>query len=82
MKKIQYKSGNTLFEIQNTTAESFSAREIQKVIQKKQPAIYFNDCDARYFIFDFCFSKKKKQYWMESKYIAGDFSKIELNIYE
>lgn len=79
--KITFKLGDADVEVTNETDEEFTAEEILDVIEKENPAIFFNNADAYHFIMDFSFEKNGKTYWIESKNIEGDFSKFELNIY-
>lgn len=82
MKKLNFIFGKSAIQATNTTTARFTARELKTIFEKHNPTIFFCDCGAYYYFFDFAFNKGNKTYWMESKHIQGDFSKIEVNIYE
>lgn len=79
---LKFKFNNANVQVENKTDERFTAEEIKNALQTKNPAIFFSDCDSRYYFFDFCFTKNKKEYWIHSKYISGDFVNFDLTIHD
>ena len=82
MKKQIFAFGKASIIATNNTSARFTIDELKKIFEENNPTIFFNDLGACYYFMDFAFNKGKKTYWLESKYISGDFSKIEVNIYE
>lgn len=82
MKNLNFTFGKSAIVATNTTKARFTIKELKEIFAKYNPTIYFCDCGAYYYFFDFSFNKGNKTYWMGSKHISGDFSKIEINIYE
>lgn len=82
MKNLLFDFGTSKIEAINNTSAKITANDVKRALTDKNPTIFFNDAESRYFIFDFCFTKNKKVFWIESTHISGDFSKMKLNIYE
>jgi hypothetical protein len=82
MKKLNFTFGKSTITATNSTKARFTIKELKEIFAKHNPTIYFCDCGAYYYFLDFAFNKGKKSYWVVSKHISGDFSKIEINIYE
>lgn len=78
---IKFKLGDADVIVTNSTDDNIAADEIKKVIQDKNPAIFFNDNTSTHYIMDFSFDLNGKKYWIESTHIAGDFSTFNFNIY-
>lgn len=82
MKNLLFDFGTSKIEATNSTSAKITVQDVKRALIDKNPTIFFNDAESRYFIFDFCFTKNKKTFWIESTHISGDFSKMNLNIYE
>ena len=79
---LKFKFNRANVKVENKTSEKFTAEELKNILQTKNPAIFFSDCDSRYWFFDFCFTKNKKEYWIHSKYISGDLLNFDLTIHD
>lgn len=79
---LKFKLNRTNVKLENKTSEKFTAEELKNILQTKNPTIFFSDCDSRYWFFDFCFTKNKKEYWIHSKYISGDLLNFDLTIHD
>lgn len=80
--KLSFKIGDADCTATNSTSDDITAEDVKQAIEAKNPPIFFNDADSYHYIMDFSFDKNGKKYWIESKNIEGDFSKMDFNIYE
>lgn len=80
--KLSFKIGDADCTATNSTSDDITAEDVKQAIETKNPPIFFNDADSYHYIMDFSFDKNGKKYWIESKNIEGDFSKMDFNIYE
>ena len=79
---LEFKLGDADITVTNATNDNITSEEIKKVIEDKNPNIFFNDDTATHYIMDFSFILNGKKYWLESTNIDGDFKKFNFNIYE
>lgn len=80
--KLSFKIGDADCTATNSTSGDITAEDVKQAIETENPPIFFNDADGYHYIMDFAFDKNGKKYWIESKNIEGDFSKMDFNIYE